>query len=603
MAVYHKIITGMGGYLVFVLFCALAVAVLYGIFTFRMLSYKWTEDYYVNMNRSDNSIFWKSFGYVFLLTSCTFLKAWLVSLCLTFLMRKIHSKMLFRLLHARIGEYLQRTPVGVIINRFSNDINLMDLNFADILNTLTIFLFGVFLDVYSIYGATTKWYALLPAIFYLGLGLVMRDWYLKAYRECTRLDFVSRSPVIGLATSAIMGGPVIRCLGLQTYFRKKINKKINANTSNALFIQGLRPWFAVKMRLFNLFILLIPSYTMLVMELRQNYDDPSVNLNAISFFISRMIGFSINLINFLYLIGDFELNSISAERCFAFTDIKPEKGYVTLQQDSRIFEQPKKNVRLAEKTVQHKIYQRKEILKSGTVEFNDVTAKYATSTRPVINRVSVHIESGQKVGIVGRTGAGKSSLIKLLWRALTPRKGNIVIDGVDISKFDLKEFRDQITIILQKPNLFEGTIASNISRKAMNREQINKITDELIELGFPRHKLSGGLSYEVETSGSNLSQSEKQIICLMQSLQKQSKIVILDEATAYVDVEMEKKFNEKIWEFFQESTMFIIAHRVANVMGCDRILVFDQGELIQDGSPSELLEDKDGIFFGIWSNR
>jgi ABC-type multidrug transport system fused ATPase/permease subunit len=223
------------------------------------------------------------------------------------------------------------------------------------------------------------------------------------------------------------------------------------------------------------------------------------------------------------------------------------------------------------------------------------------SSVDILKEVNLTIPKGQKVGIVGRSGAGKSTLMKLFWRALEPSNGSISIGGVDVSSYDLKEFRSQVTIILQKPCLFEGTIASNISSRPLKAQEIVEIREELIELGFPGEKLGlQDLDFKIEPNGQNLSQSEKQIVCLMKSLRDEAQFVVMDEATAFVDIEMERQFQKKIWEKFRDCTLFMIAHRVSNVMSCDRVLVFDDGKVVEDGAPEELLKDKESIFYGMW---
>jgi ABC-type multidrug transport system fused ATPase/permease subunit len=359
------------------------------------------------------------------------------------------------------------------------------------------------------------------------------------------------------------------------------------------------------MRVWAVLLMLLPSYTMLIIELYYTYDPDNPKRDdyaKIAFFMRRAASFGMVYYSFLALMCTFENNVISGERCAAFEKLKPEVGYKELKKEEAIFLNPKKNKKKAIKLLKWR--NRHNYFGHGRIEFRGVTARYPTSVRPVLKDINLMIEPGQKIGIVGRTGAGKSSFIKLIWRALLPKKGKILIDGLDINMLDLKSFREQLTVILQKPNLFEGTLASNISSEKLPLEKLREIRAELLELGFPREKLKDGkLGYKVETGGSNLSQSEKQIVCLMQSLQKDSKIVILDEATAYVDVQMEKKFQEKMKQKFERSTLLVIAHRVSNVVDCDRILVFDQGEIVQDGNVKELVEQKDGAFYQIWKNR
>ena len=178
-SVYHKIIKGMGGYILFIIICGLVIAQKYYAFEFSRARISWAENYYIKKNTKDNTYLWKTLKFMTLTMTFTFLQAYLLSLFLTLFMRKLHSKMLFRLLHGRVAEYFQRTPIGIIINRFSNDINLMDLSFVGVMGSIIAGFFGMVPDIYAIYGAITKWYALIPGLLFIILGTLLRNLYLK----------------------------------------------------------------------------------------------------------------------------------------------------------------------------------------------------------------------------------------------------------------------------------------------------------------------------------------------------------------------------------------------------------------------------------------
>ena len=224
------------------------------------------------------------------------------------------------------------------------------------------------------------------------------------------------------------------------------------------------------------------------------------------------------------------------------------------------------------------------------------------SRKNAIDGLDLTIEAGQTVGIVGRTGAGKSSFTKLLWRALDPLTGSIEIDGADISTVDVKQLRTQLNIVLQKPSVFEGTLLSNLcNAQKLSKVEIQEMRAELIDLGFPKDKLEGrDLQYEVKEGGSNLSQSEKQILSLVKAFRNKSSVVILDEATAYVDPSLETVIQKRIKEAFKGKTVLTIAHKISNIMDSDRILVMDRGEIVQDGSPKGLVDQGEGIFYELW---
>jgi ABC-type multidrug transport system fused ATPase/permease subunit len=280
--------------------------------------------------------------------------------------------------------------------------------------------------------------------------------------------------------------------------------------------------------------------------------------------------------------------------------IRPEIGYKQFEEEKRNFNKALRNKKKALRNLKKEIRNRSYKVERGEIKFKGVYAKYPSSQKYALKDINLVIPAGQKVGVVGRTGAGKSSFIKLLWRGLKAKKGEITVDDVVIDAIGLKEYRTQLTVIAQTPSLFEGTIASNISQTPMKPKEIQKIKEKMLEIGFSRTKLEKkNLSFKVETEGANLSQSEKQIICLMQSIRKKKKIVILDEATAYVDKKIEKKFQKMMDERFEGSTVFLVAHRISNILDCDRILVFDSGRIVEDGSVEELLANKQGMFYSM----
>ena len=506
-----------------------------------------------------------------------------------------------------MAEFIQRTPLGIIMNRLSYDINIIDNDYANAINASIPFFLVIVTDIWIFSIGIKDIISLLPAFTYILVAFWMRNKYMSAQREIRRLQAITKSPIIGLSSASIQGGPVIRSLAREEYFSQKLEQRINENTKNVVLGLGLTKWFQVIMSVWDFFILLIPLYSLVVFTLYNNYvPDPTEKQKDEQIDLSNFILSAISFAGTFYIALDYicsiELLLVSVERCKTFEDLDSEKGYKGLQFDKKVFSKLNTKIKKAELII--KTHQTPEIFKSGDIVFKNVTAKYPAAKRPVLLSISTHIESGQRIGIVGRTGAGKSSFTKLIWRSMDPIIGSIKIDGIDIANLDLKNLREQLNIVLQKPTLFEGTIASNISAKPLTSSQLVEVRRDLIELGFPEAKLKEeGLGYAVEASGANLSQSEKQILSMVRALQKKSKIVILDEATAYVDVGMEKKFQKMVLSRFEGSTVLIIAHRVSNVMDCDRILVFDDGHIVEDGPVEELLSDRFGVFYQIWMNR
>ncbi|XP_071499551.1 ATP-binding cassette sub-family C member 3-like [Diadema antillarum] len=234
----------------------------------------------------------------------------------------------------------------------------------------------------------------------------------------------------------------------------------------------------------------------------------------------------------------------------------------------------------------------------GGVKFINYSTRYREGLDLVIKGIDLTIKSGEKVGIVGRTGAGKSSLTLALFRIIEPAGGQIEIDGVDIAKIGLRDLRSRITIIPQDPVLFAGSLR-------MNLDPFESYTDDDIWLALKLSHLhtfiSGlpeGLQHECTEGGENLSVGQRQLICLARALLRKSKILVLDEATAAVDLETDDLIQATIRTEFSECTVITIAHRLNTIMDSTRILVMDAGQIAEFGTPSELLA-KGGIFYAM----
>ena len=217
----------------------------------------------------------------------------------------------------------------------------------------------------------------------------------------------------------------------------------------------------------------------------------------------------------------------------------------------------------------------------GEIEFKDVQMKYSPELPLVLKGVSFKVRSGEKVGIVGRTGAGKSSLQNALLRLIELTSGHIYIDGVDITELGLHELRNQVSIIPQDPVLFSGPIRFALDPFSLFEDcQLWQVLEE-VELGEKVRGLEGQPEFIVSEGGSNFSVGEKQLLCLARAILKQTKILMLDEATYYVDTVTDSRIQRLLQSKFKNSTVLTIAHRIQTVRNYDEILVMGNGEVIK----------------------
>jgi ABC-type multidrug transport system fused ATPase/permease subunit len=244
--------------------------------------------------------------------------------------------------------------------------------------------------------------------------------------------------------------------------------------------------------------------------------------------------------------------------------------------------------------------------KNGNIKFENVNIRYRPHLDLTLKNISFSINNNEKIGIVGRTGSGKSTLSLTLFRIIELEKGNIIIDGVDISKIGLKILRSNITIIPQEPILFKGSLRFNLD--PLYKYTDNEIKNAIDEVGLFQLMRENGkniqdeLNLFIKENGNNLSLGEKQLICFARAILRKNKIIVFDEATASLDHKTEEFVSKKIEEIFKNNTLLIIAHRIETLNKCDKIIVIDSGEIKEFDTIENLLKIKNGYFLNLYSN-
>jgi len=232
----------------------------------------------------------------------------------------------------------------------------------------------------------------------------------------------------------------------------------------------------------------------------------------------------------------------------------------------------------------------------GDIQFNSYSTKYRPELDKVLNNFNLKIKPGEKVGLVGRTGAGKSSLSLAMFRIIEAVEGNIKIDNRDVSTLGLQDLRSRLTIIPQEPTIFSGSLRFNLDPgDNYSDEQVHKAL-QTAGLGKVVQGFSGGLHHHVAEGGAGFSLGEKQLICLARALLRRSKVLVLDEATAAVDSYTDEMIQETLRNEFSDCTVLTIAHRLNTVTGGDMVIVLDRGQVIEQGHPDALLNDSNGHF-------
>ncbi|EYC37197.1 hypothetical protein Y032_0816g2506 [Ancylostoma ceylanicum] len=232
----------------------------------------------------------------------------------------------------------------------------------------------------------------------------------------------------------------------------------------------------------------------------------------------------------------------------------------------------------------------------GCVKFLDYSTRYREGLDLVLKGISADVREGEKVGIVGRTGAGKSSFALALFRMIEPASGRIMIDGVDIASLGLHDLRRNLTIIPQDPVLFSGTLRFNLDPFGTSTDSEIWNALELAHLKTFVSNFPDGLDHSISEGGENISVGQRQLVCLARAILRNTKVLVLDEATAAIDVTTDAVIQATIREQFAKCTVFTIAHRLNTIMDYDRIMVLENGRIIEFDSPSKLLENPESAF-------
>ena len=522
------------------------------------------------------------------------------------LSRKIHAQMTYRILHAPVSTFLECVPVGRILNRFTKDIDVLD-------REVGMFMCQVYFDIGSVFVNiiiivwTIGWVILLPIGIFIALCTWVQRRQMDAKREIVRLQGISKSPVVNTIVSTLKSLSEIRVMDKTAFMWHEYVESIKENSKNNILAIGLESWYQNRINLINVIFIQIPGF--LVIMYFSFYRKASFPLDRLVMFLMRSMGISIDLTKMLQGLTMIETQLVSLERCHDFANIEPESKYLNFKVHERKYTHA--DASCLPYIIRDMTRYSKKLIPYGDIKFKDVNAMYPNKPKHVLLDLNFNVDSGQKIGVVGRTGAGKTSLIKLFWMCLEPSSGNIIIDGKDIATIDLKALRTNIDIITQETAFFEGTLRENIDptlEYGVNRysaefkRRNTDICKKLQKVGYRDSEFEKyGLDARITENGANLSLGQRQLLSFIRILINPKRLMILDEATANIDMHTERMMQEAVNKDFEGNTMFIIAHRIQTVMNCDIICVMDEGKIIEWGPPQQLLEDPQSLFSDIYS--
>ncbi|KFB46275.1 AGAP004603-PA-like protein [Anopheles sinensis] len=468
----------------------------------------------------------------------------------------LHDR-LFRGLTRATMHFFNTNPSGRILNRFSKDIGAIDSSLPMALLDCVVF-FLEMIAVVAVVSIVNYWF-LVPTVIVAVIMYYIRRMYLNTSRVVKRIESVNRSPLFSHTNATLQGLSTIRAFGAQAALRREFNEFLNVNSSSwFMFISTTRA-FALWLDL--VCVLYIGIVTLSFLVGAQHTLGGSVGL---------AITKTISLVGMcqwgMRQSAELENQMVSVERVNEYTNLPSEPPLETAPKH-----RPQRN------WPEH-----------GAIRFINVDLRYSEDGERVLKDLNFVIRPNEKVGIVGRTGAGKSSLIQALFR-LAPFDGNIEIDDIDTKTLGLRDLRSKISIIPQDPILFSGTLRSNLDPFEQRKDEELWSALDQVELKEAVSSLAGGLECRMSDGGSNFSMGQRQLVCLARAILRNNKILVLDEATANVDPETDKLIQTTIRTKFAHCTVLTIAHRLHTVMDSDRVLVMDAGRVVEFGHPHELL--------------
>lgn len=530
----------------------------------------WTEH---NSNSGKNSDVWRFiavyaiFGMSSALVrvlSTSIMQLWLAIRASTI----FHNRMAFSILYSPIS-FFENNPSGRIMNRFTNDINKIDSSIS-----------GVFAGFFSRLVSTgftlgVVGYVMPPFILIIVLLSVIYIYYeicyVSASRELKRLVSISRSPIYAHLGESLNGIDTIRAFKQHSRFTFINHANIDFNIQAVYMLRSINRWLYYRLQLIGSIGILCASTLAVLTSLTAH----PLSASLAGFVMTYAMQVTTSLKMVVRMSVELEVNVVAVERCLEYCQLPTEK----LDGLSPPATWPDQ----------------------GCIKFQDFYVKYRPNLEYVLKNINLSIQSGEKIGVVGRTGSGKSTFALSIFRIIEACKGSIIIDDLITSGVRLEDLRHRLSTIPQDSQLIAGSLRQNLDPFEYYKDEEIWQALSLAHLKDTVENLEDKLDFQIEENGANFSQGQRQLISLTRVLLKmnQCKILVLDEATASVDVQTDRLIQQTIRSQFHDKTIITIAHRLDTVMDSDKILSLDLGEIKEFDSPQRLLQNPDGIFYTL----
>ncbi|XP_074182040.1 ATP-binding cassette sub-family C member 9 isoform X5 [Rhinolophus sinicus] len=476
--------------------------------------------------------------------------------------KNLHHNLLNKIILGPI-RFFDTTPLGLILNRFSADTNIIDQHIPPTLESLTRSTLLCLSAIGMISYATPVF---LVALVPLGVAFYFIQKYFRvASKDLQELDDSTQLPLLCHFSETAEGLTTIRAFRHETRFKQRMLELTDTNNIAYLFLSAANRWLEVRTDYLGACIVLTASIA-------------SISGSSNSGLVGLGLLYALTITNYLNWVvrnlADLEVQMGAVKKVNSFLTMESENYEGTMDPSQVPEHWPQE----------------------GEIKIHDLCVRYENNLKPVLKHVKAYIKPGQKVGICGRTGSGKSSLSLAFFRMVDIFDGKIVIDGIDISKLPLHTLRSRLSIILQDPILFSGSIRFNLDPECKCTDDRLWEALEIAQLKNMVKSLPGGLDAVVTEGGENFSVGQRQLFCLARAFVRKSSILIMDEATASIDMATENILQKVVMTAFADRTVVTIAHRVHTILTADLVIVMKRGNILEYDTPESLLAQEDGVF-------
>ena len=492
------------------------------------------------------------------------------------LSKNFHDIMLQNVIDAPINKYHDITSFGQIMNKFTIDLDKSILFFRHFSMTLK-YLCTLIGSIIVCISSNLYVLLFLPFIFFCGYKISV--YYAPAGRDILRIESIDRAPLLSFYSESIQGIDTIKSLkyyDIDKLFFKKFSEKQLGHFSVFMYKFGTRTLFELSLDLLSVtFVFFLFIYCIIFHQ--------QFNAIMISLLLKYSLSLSGDILEMLTHGTELENSFVRVERCESATHL-PKENYG----DELSYVQSKNEF-------------------NGDIEMEHVYIKYRDNLDYILKDISVKINFGEKICVVGRTGSGKSTIILSLFRLIETNRGKILINGKNIKNCPLKILRRNLGIVPQEPKIFSGTLKFNLD--PMKKYSDFEINNAIKEVGLFKLMKENGrdirkkLNMKLRENGGNLSLGEKQLICLARIFLRKNKIVVMDEATSNIDNKTDNLIQKAVDKIFKNSTLITIAHKIPDLNKYNKIMVLDSGNLIEFDTPENLLKNKKGIFKQLYENN